>query len=99
MAQPATREDGGFAQKERQHPAPRRADRPQHANLLAPRDHRHRHRVVDEEQPDDQRDVRQRREVEVKGGEHLLDLRAPPRRPLHAQAGRQPFGDVALERV
>ena len=41
------------------------AERAQHADLLAPRDHRDGDRVVDQEQPDEQRDVRERRQVEV----------------------------------
>ena len=59
----------------------------------AARHHRDRHGVVDEEQPDDQRDPRQRRQVGVKRRQHGLDLLAAPRRPLRRQARRQPRRD------
>ncbi len=59
----------------------------------APRDHRDRDGVVDEEQPDDQRDPRQRREVGVERRQHGLDLLAAPRRPLRRHACRQPRRD------
>ncbi len=63
----------------------------------APRHHRDGHGVVDQEQPDDQRDPRQRGEVGVKRREHGLDLLAAAGRPLRREARRHARGD-GLER-
>ena len=60
------------------------------------RDDRHRDRVVDEEQPNDQGNVGERRQVEVKRGKHPLDLPAPLRRALDPQPVRQPRRDRPL---
>ena len=80
------REGRRLAQKQRSHARARDAKRAEHANLVAPREHRHGHRVVDEEQPDEERDVRERGQIEMKRREHLLDLPAALCRALHGQA-------------
>ena len=66
-----------FAQKEAEHEPPRRAEGPQRADLGPPRDDRYGDGVVDEEQAHDQRDVRQRGQVEVEGRKHPLDPAGP----------------------
>ena len=83
-----------FAKEERQHLAPGHAEGAQRADFLAPGHDRDRHGVVDEEQPDQQRDPRQRRQVQMKRRQHGLDLLAAPRWPLRMQAGRQPSRDL-----
>ena len=60
--------------------------------------------VVDQEQADEQRDPRQRRQVEVERAQHPLDLRAAPRRPLdratrRAVACRSPLSRVDVRAV
>ena len=90
---PATPSSGRFAQEQRQHLPARDAERAQHADLVAPRQHRDRDGVVDEEQADDQRDPRQRRQIQVERGEHPLDLLAAPRRPRGGEPGGQARAD------
>ena len=97
-ATPEDAEYRRFAQEQGLHLSPCHAQRPERPDLLPPGEHRHGHRVVDEEQAHEQRDGRQRRQVQVKRREHLLHLLPAPRRTLHGQAGRQPGGDGLLRR-
>ena len=85
-----------LAQKQRQHPPARDAECAQHADLPAPRDDRRRHRVVNEKEPDEHRDPRERRQVELERCQHPLDLRAAARRPLNGQPRWQTRRDDAL---
>ena len=69
--------------------APRDAQRAQHADLAPPAQHRHRHRIEDQEGGDEERDERQRGEIERKGLHHALDLAGAAARRVDAGVRRQ----------
>ena len=78
-----------LAEEQPEHLPARDAERAQHPDLVAARQHVDGRGVVDQEQPDDQRHPRQRRQVQVERGQHLLDLLAAAGRPAGGQPGWQ----------
>ena len=76
-----------------------RTDCPEHTDFPSSLDHRGGDRIVDQKHSDDEGDEAESRQVEMEGGDHLLNLTAPGFGPSDFGSLRNGSLEISLHRV